>query len=101
MNIESVAANQLYGTTRALGAATAKAADNEDRSFADALQNALAEMRASVERGEKAAVDGMTGKGDTQSVVEALVATEMALETAVSVRDKVVEAYQEILRMPV
>jgi flagellar hook-basal body complex protein FliE len=27
--------------------------------------------------------------------------TELAVQTAVAVRDKVVEAYQEILRMPV
>ena len=38
---------------------------------------------------------------DPQAVVEALAATEMAVQTAVAVRDKVVEAYQEILRMPV
>ncbi|MEO1493679.1 MAG: flagellar hook-basal body complex protein FliE [Pseudomonadota bacterium] len=101
MNIESIAANQLYGTTQALNSAFPPNAEVDDESFADALQNALAEMRSTVERGEKAAVEAMTGKGDTQSVVEALVATEMALETAVSVRDKVVEAYQEILRMPV
>ena len=43
----------------------------------------------------------MTGKADPHSVVEALAATEMALESAVAIRNKVVEAYQEILRMPV
>jgi len=43
----------------------------------------------------------MTGKADTQSLVQALAQTELAVETAVAVRDKVVEAYQEILRMPV
>ena len=31
----------------------------------------------------------------------ALAQTELAVETAVTVRNKVVEAYQEILRMPV
>jgi len=34
-------------------------------------------------------------------VVQALAQTELAVETAISIRDKVVEAYQEILRMPV
>ncbi|MGD1870052.1 MAG: flagellar hook-basal body complex protein FliE, partial [Neomegalonema sp.] len=47
------------------------------------------------------ATAGMTGAADPQSVVEAMLEAEMAIETAVTVRDKVVEAYQEILRMPV
>ena len=43
----------------------------------------------------------MTGGADPQALVQALAQTELAIETAVTVRDKVVEAYQEILRMPV
>ena len=41
------------------------------------------------------------GATDAQSVVEALANAEMALETAVTVRNRVVEAYQELLRMPI
>ncbi len=52
-------------------------------------------------QGEETAKAGLVGKADTLSVVEALAATELAVETAVTVRDRVVEAYQEILRMPV
>lgn len=50
---------------------------------------------------EQTARDGLVGKADPHSVVEALAASELAVETAVTIRDKVVEAYQEILRMPV
>ncbi len=97
MKVETLAATQLYGSMR-----KAAAAPGEDGGgFAQALEKALAEMRATVESGERTAVAAMSGEGDLQSVVEALTATEMALETAVVVRDRVVEAYQEILRMPV
>jgi len=41
------------------------------------------------------------GQGDAHSVVEALATAEVALETAVTIRNRVVEAYQELLRMPV
>ncbi len=41
-----------------------------------------------------------TGKADPHSVVEALATAEVALETAVTIRNRVVEAYQELLRMP-
>lgn len=37
---------------------------------------------------------------DAQSVVEALAEAEMTLQTVVTVRDRVVGAYQELLRMP-
>ena len=43
----------------------------------------------------------MIGKADPHSLVQALAQTELAVEAAVTVRDRVVEAYQEILRMPV
>ena len=54
-----------------------------------------------VARGEDTAMAAMTGKADAHALVQALSATELAVETAVVLRDKVVEAYQEILRMPV
>jgi flagellar hook-basal body complex protein FliE len=43
----------------------------------------------------------MVGDADPHALVQALSASETAIETVVTVRDKVVEAYQEILRMPV
>ncbi len=52
-------------------------------------------------RGEDSARGVLTGGADAHSLVEALAASQLAVETAVTVRDKVVEAYQEILRMPV
>ncbi len=51
--------------------------------------------------GEETAKAAMTGRADPHALVQALSATELAVETAVTLRDKVVEAYQEILRMPV
>lgn len=41
------------------------------------------------------------GQGDAHAVVEAMATAEVALETAVTIRNRVVEAYQELLRMPV
>ena len=42
-----------------------------------------------------------TGQADAHSVVQAMATAEVALETAVTIRNRVVEAYQELLRMPV
>lgn len=62
---------------------------------------AVHEIAASVARGEQAATNYMTGSADPHSVVEALAQAELAVQTAVTVRDKVVEAYQELIRMPI
>ncbi|MEJ6396356.1 flagellar hook-basal body complex protein FliE [Yoonia sp. 208BN28-4] len=50
---------------------------------------------------EANAMDAMTTGSDPHTLVQALAQTELAVQTAVTVRDRVVEAYQEILRMPV
>lgn len=67
----------------------------------NAAFKAVHEVASTIARGEQASVNYMTGKADPHSVVEALAAAELAVETAVTVRDKVVEAYQELIRMPV
>ena len=56
---------------------------------------------APLSRAEPAAAEAMTGNGDPHALVMALGQAQSAVETVVAVRDKVVEAYQEILRMPV
>lgn len=62
---------------------------------------AIRALADAVDEGEKQSIGLMTGAADPHSVVEAIAAAELAIETAVTVRDKVVEAYQELLRMPV
>ncbi|MBL4854207.1 MAG: flagellar hook-basal body complex protein FliE [Robiginitomaculum sp.] len=58
--------------------------------FADVFKNVENTMQAHA-----------TGQADAHSVVQAIASAELALETAVTVRNRVVEAYQELLRMPV
>lgn len=50
---------------------------------------------------DQTATGAMSGATATHDLVTQLAETKLALETVVSIRDKVVEAYQEILRMPV
>lgn len=65
------------------------------------LGKAARDFSATLAETEKVAQDAMLGKADPHALVEALANTQLAVETAVTVRDRVVEAYQEILRMPV
>lgn len=54
-----------------------------------------------VQKGEDTARAALTTGADPHALVTALAETKLAVETAVTIRDKVVEAYQEILRMQV
>ncbi|MDX5382381.1 MAG: flagellar hook-basal body complex protein FliE [Rhodobacterales bacterium] len=59
------------------------------------------DFATTLREGEAVAKAAMTSGADPHSLVQALTQTELAVETAVTLRDRVVEAYQEILRMPV
>jgi len=62
----------------------------------------LSERFAAVfDRADAAAQGFATQNVDAQAVVEALSEAELALQTAITVRDRIVAAYQEILRMPI
>ncbi len=61
------------------------------------LSGAVDDLR----RGEQASIAGVTGKASVQQVVEAVTAAELSLQKVTAVRDRVIAAYQEIMRMPI
>lgn len=67
----------------------------------EAFTGLAKDFATTLQESENIAKAAMTGEADPHALVQALAQTELAVETAVTVRDKVVEAYQEILRMPV
>ena len=69
-------------------------------SFSEVLRDAAAEAVDTARNSEQVAAAGLRGELDTQSVVEATLELETTLRVAVSMRDKFVQAYQEVLRMP-
>ncbi|MFG6083394.1 flagellar hook-basal body complex protein FliE [Paracoccus litorisediminis] len=70
-------------------------------SFLEMVEQTAKNTIETVRAGDRAAVAGLRGEMPVQQVVEATMAMETALNVTVSVRDKMVEAYQEILRMAV
>lgn len=66
-----------------------------------AFAGAARDFAATLQESESMAMNAMSSGADPHALVQALAQTELAIETAVAVRNKVVEAYQEILRMPV
>jgi len=75
---------------------------DEDRpQMVETFQRAATDFASMLAETENTAKAAMIGDADPHALVQALAQTELAVETAVTVRNKVVEAYQEILRMPV
>ena len=50
---------------------------------------------------ESKAADLASGKADVVDLVTAVAETELAVETLVTVRDRVISAYQDIMSMPI
>ncbi len=97
MDVKSAIATQSYAATRPATAPEPKAGSGVGEAFVKTVEN----FADTLKQGEKTAQAAMIGKADAHSLVQALAQTELAVETAVTVRNKVIEAYQEILRMPV
>ena len=82
--------------------AASKPATTPDPGGAGAtLASAAQDFAATMARGEGEAMAVLQGGGDPHALVQSLAQAELAVETVTTLRNKVVEAYQEILRMPV
>jgi flagellar hook-basal body complex protein FliE len=69
--------------------------------FGAALQRAVEGVVEVGRSADVAATAALTGQGSVTDVVLAVSRAELALQTAVAVRDRVVAAYQDVMRMPI
>ncbi len=69
--------------------------------FAKMLGEAVQGVVDSGKVSDAKAMDMVNGRGDMVDVVTAISETELAMNTMVAVRDRVISAYEEIMRMPI
>ncbi|KIT14301.1 flagellar hook-basal body complex protein FliE [Jannaschia aquimarina] len=69
--------------------------------ISDEAIGAAEEFLQMLQSAETQAAASVTGGGDPHELVTALAESKLALEATVAIRDRVVEAYNELLRMPV
>ena len=74
---------------------------NAGQSFSDMVVDALEGAVKTEKAGETAAIESLAGKSSLVDVVTAVTNAEITLQTVVAVRDRVIGAYQEIIRMPI
>ena len=68
--------------------------------FSSLVKDAIDEAIKIGKKGETATIAGINDHADLNKVVTAVAEAELTLQTVVAVRDKVLDAYKEILRMP-
>jgi flagellar hook-basal body complex protein FliE len=82
-------------------AAAAAPAASPEGGFGGVLQRALEQGVEIGRSAEAASTAAMLGQGGVTEAVLAISRAELALQTTVAVRDRVVAAYQDVMRMPI
>jgi flagellar hook-basal body complex protein FliE len=96
-------ANRAYGMGTSLSGEIeqSKITDKGQQTFVDMVEEATKNSVQNIKQADIMAQKGLAGEVTTQQVVQATMQAEASLKTVAAVRDKVVQAYQQILRMPI
>jgi len=97
----SDAAAAYARTARSVGAAAPAPAAQPDKGFGATVQQAMEQAVQTGHAAEDQASQALKGGGNLTDVVVALSHASMTLQTATVIRDRVVQAYQDILKMPI
>ena len=76
-------------------------AESAGANFGDVLKKLAGDAVDSVKAGEAAAIGGVQGQLPTHKVVDLVMGAERDLQTMIALRDKAVNAFQEISRMSI
>ncbi|GBQ70601.1 flagellar hook-basal body protein FleE [Ameyamaea chiangmaiensis NBRC 103196] len=102
MNVASVAAG-AYARTQSLGLDTDGSSSGTDAvdNFGSVLNSAV---QGAIDQGHTAdrlTAQGLSGGGDVTSIITAVSRAQLALQTTTTIRDRVVQAYQDIMKMSI
>ncbi len=100
------ATNAVLSYTEALSRAAKlgvgdAAAGTSGSSFSELLHQFAGNSVASLEASEKLSMQGAVAKADLVDLMTAVSNAELTLDMVVTLRDKVMSAYQEIIKMPI
>ena len=104
MSTPSIAANayaSLARLTDQSGLAKSVTEDSAGPSFGTMVKDAIGALQKTTKASDQQTQAMAAGKANIVDVVTAVAETEVAINTLVSVRDKVISAYDEIMKMPI
>jgi flagellar hook-basal body complex protein FliE len=102
----TVAANAYASLSRILDSAggagsLGKSGEAAGPSFSAMLKDAVGGVLEAGKKSDAQTVAMASGKANVMDVVTAVAETDVAVSTLVSVRDRVIQSYEEIMRMPI
>ena len=98
----TVAANAYAALARMVETGGAgKASDSGGLSFGAVLKDAIGSVLDAGKKSDAQSVAMASGKSNVMDVVTAVAETDVAVSTLVSVRDRVIQSYEDIMKMPI
>ncbi len=95
-------AASLYQNTANMAKIGAVSNAREDEiSFGSMVKAGIEKVVETQSKSEEMSAKAVTGEANVVDVVQAVTEAEVVIQTAVAVRDRVIGAYQEIMRMPI
>jgi flagellar hook-basal body complex protein FliE len=102
MAISAAAAASAYQQVAKAAASGLTAGSGEaGQGFDQLLNQVLSNAGETGRKAEAVATQSLSNKAELVDVVTAVTQAELTLETVVAIRDKVISAYQDIMRMPI
>lgn len=102
--MNALMAARAYAQAQGTGGATAggaAAAAGGGPEFSQLLNNVMTDMTQQTRTAETNMTQAIQGQGSMIDVVTSISSAEASLQTVIAVRDQVISAYQEIMRMPI
>ena len=99
----TVAANAYAALSRIMesGGAEKGTQSTGGPSFSALLKDAVGSVLDSGKKSDAQAMAMTSGKANVMDVVTAVAETDVAVSTLVSVRDRVIQSYEDIMKMPI
>ena len=102
MATPTVAANAYANLARILDTGGAgKGAQTSGPSFSSVLKDAIGGVMDVGRKSDQQTVAMAAGKANVMDVVTAVAETDVAVSTLVSVRDRVIQSYEDIMKMSI
>ena len=104
MNINSIAGNNAYAFVQKAmnnAASISGTGETQGSGFMDMVADAAKGVIGNVRNAETVSANSLVGKASLTDVVTAVNGADVALKSVVAIRDRVISAYQDIIKMPI
>lgn len=101
VNIAQAAAAYAKQAAKEIDGGLVSRSQDPGQTFSSLLSDSF---KSAIDTGRKAeglTVDAIAGKAELNDVVTAVANAELTLQAVLAVRDRVIQAYQDIIRMPI